>query len=292
MEFDRSNADKQHSRTSRFAVLSLEEAPDRLILNREGRSSKILASRGMDTLAKKKLRRRPLYMPDLVWRQRVAAITPMQVISDGNIHSLRLQAKTLGIITRGMNGPQIREMIKRKIKNARKSVEKNRLAARISAERDELKDHQPGESLALSRTVEELNKARDLAINNKWLREYRCSNANGEIENEPITPQRDEHDVLLLPSITEIRQQQKLRLSQIPDNIRGPIRDDYTVKPHFIGRYATNVGDNIMEDRSGYALWKQHLYNKGTEAYHDKIHHTEDVSIRTIEPDSYTDKQR
>lgn len=96
MEFDRSDPGMQFSKASRFAVVSRDKAADRLIVNREGRASKILESRGM--IAKKKLRRRPLYMPNLAWRRRIAALTPLSVVVGGNLHSLRAQVRSNALL--------------------------------------------------------------------------------------------------------------------------------------------------------------------------------------------------
>ena len=91
--FDRSEPGKHHSKSSRFAVISGHDAQDRLILNRDGRASKVLANRGMSAMGKKKLRRRPIFMSNLVWRQRLAAMTPLNVVAGGNLHSLRAQVR-------------------------------------------------------------------------------------------------------------------------------------------------------------------------------------------------------
>ena len=101
VEFDRSNPNGQHSKASRMAVISREDAADRLILNRAGRTSKTLESRSM--IGQKKLRRRPLYMSNMAWRQRLAAMTPLNVVVGGNLHNLRAQVRMIVAVCVGLH---------------------------------------------------------------------------------------------------------------------------------------------------------------------------------------------
>jgi hypothetical protein len=307
VEFDRSDPGRQHSKKSRLAVVSPADAPDRLILNREGRATKILASRGLDTLlAKKKLRMRPLYMPDTAWRQRLAATTPMSVVAGGNIHALRMQAQAMGLPVRAMDAPQIMAMLRKHIQKAQTSDAKKFLASRIAAERD-AGEHEPGTSLALTRTPKEREASRALAISNMWLVENRRSNreAGGgdsssssptsptaRLSPKAATKHSSSNDLLTLPSLEETRRQQKLRLSRLPPNVRGPIREEHAVKPHYLGRNVTNDGDDVLDERAGYAAWKQLLYYKGQEALQDEVDRTDDVAVQYVEPPSYTEEQQ